>query len=142
MYLSKRNAAPAAEKPAFKMDHENTIRDYIRAYNAFDVEGMMTAVHEKIHFENIAAGQVNLITLGKEEFRKQAEKAREIFREREQRITRLEVKGDHAEVEITYTGVLAMDLPNGLKAGDRISLQGRSLFWFKDGRIIELKDIS
>ena len=124
------------------MDPEKTIRDYIRAYNAFDVEGMMATVHEKIRFENIAAGQVNLIILGKEEFRKQAEKAVEIFREREQKITRLKVEGDRAEADIRYTGMLAADLPNGLKAGDRISLEGKSLFWFRDGRIIELKDVS
>ena len=124
------------------MNHEKTIRDYILAYNSFDIEGMMAVVHEKIHFENIAAGQVNLVILGREEFRKQAEKAGEIFKEREQRITRLEVAGDHAEADITYSGVLAVDLPNGLKAGDRIHLQGKSLFWFREGRIIELKDIN
>jgi hypothetical protein len=47
-----------------------------------------------------------------------------------------------AEVEISYTGILAIDLPNGLKSGSKIELRGQSIFTFQDDKIIKIEDIS
>ena len=38
--------------------------------------------------------------------------------------------------------VLAVDLPQGPKAGESLNLKGKSEFRFKDGLIIELTDYS
>jgi hypothetical protein len=45
-------------------------------------------------------------------------------------------------VAIAYEAELAIDLPNGMKAGDRLSLAGRSEFRFRDGKISHLVDHS
>jgi hypothetical protein len=39
-------------------------------------------------------------------------------------------------------GVLALDLPNGMHAGQELRLQGRSRFTFQDGKIRTLADYS
>ena len=43
---------------------------------------------------------------------------------------------------IDYRATVAMELPNGLKPGDTLRLQGKSIFRFDDGKIISIEDIS
>jgi len=121
---------------------QQTIEAYINAYNAFDVGGMMATLHPSIEFKNVANGQVTLTTQGIEAFRAQAEQATGFFRQRTQTITDLRVTAGQAEAAIDYRGVLAVDLPNGFKAGDTLALQGKSIFRFKDNLICSLEDIS
>jgi hypothetical protein len=45
------------------------IESYIRAYNGFDVEKMLSNLHENIEFENVSNGEVNLRTDGIAEFK-------------------------------------------------------------------------
>jgi len=52
------------------------------------------------------------------------------------------LSGDEVEIGIAFTGVIAQDMPNGLKAGDTIRINGRSVFIFKDDKIISIKDES
>ncbi|RYZ14912.1 MAG: nuclear transport factor 2 family protein, partial [Sphingobacteriales bacterium] len=95
-----------------------------------------------VRFENISNGEVNLETNGIAELKEQAGKAKNLFSERQQTVTGFTFTGDEVETEIEYTGILATDLPNGLKAGDKIELKGKSIFRFKDNKIIGLTDIS
>ncbi|WP_231576189.1 nuclear transport factor 2 family protein [Hymenobacter sp. DG25B] len=118
------------------------MQDYIEAYNRFDVDGMVRHLHEDVVFRNISGGEVNLTTTGKESFRQQAEQARQYFSQREQCITDWQVTDNRVEVLIDYTGVAAIDFPNGLKAGDTLQLQGKSVFEFADGQIFSIDDIS
>ncbi len=118
------------------------IENYIEAYNNFDVDKMLTNLHENIVFKNISNGEVNLTTSGISEFQTQAEQAKNLFSQREQKITEIRFEDDSAQVEIDYYGVFAVDLPNGLKAGDKIELKGKSIFRFKDEKIYEITDIS
>jgi hypothetical protein len=60
------------------------IKNYVESYNKFDVEGMMKNLNPEIVFENISNGVINLRTEGIESFKKQAEKAKNYFVEREQ----------------------------------------------------------
>ncbi|MCC3154500.1 nuclear transport factor 2 family protein [Hymenobacter sp. BT770] len=115
---------------------------YIEAYNRFDVEGMLAPLHEAVVFRNIANGEVNLTTTGKEAFRQQAEQATQYFSQREQSITDWQVDGSRVKVAIDYTGVAAIAFPNGLQPGDTLRLQGKSVFGFQDGKIISIEDIS
>ena len=121
---------------------EAIIRHYIDAYNRFDVEGMLRDFHPDIVFENVAGGEVNMTLEGIEAFRQQAEGAVQVFSQREQRIESITFRGDTAEVAIRYRGTLAVDIPNGPKAGDSIELEGMSLFGFAGDKIVRLTDVS
>jgi ketosteroid isomerase-like protein len=121
---------------------QQIIEDYIAAYNRFDVEGMTRHLHPDIEFRNIAGGEVTHAIMGIEGFKLQAQEAIHYFTQREQRITALVINGNHAEATIDYTGTLAVDLPNGLQAGEQLQLQGRSLFTFEEGQIIRIEDSS
>ncbi|CAM3586901.1 hypothetical protein [Marinicrinis lubricantis] len=46
------------------------------------------------------------------------------------------------KIEIAYEGTLAVDLPNGLKAGESLELQGKSVFKIKDNKLIMIEDYS
>jgi ketosteroid isomerase-like protein len=122
--------------------YRKIIENYIDAYNSFDIDRMLSDMHDDIKFENISNGEVNLATNGIEELRNQAELARRLFRERKQTITDIKFNADRVEVKIDYSGILAVDFSNELKTGDVIELKGSSVFRFKDNKIIELKDIS
>ncbi|MCX2738857.1 nuclear transport factor 2 family protein [Pontibacter anaerobius] len=118
------------------------IESYVKAYNAFDVAGMVKDMHHDIVFENIADGITNHKILGISAFLHQAEQATAYFREREQRIKSISFEEDVAEVEVSYSGVVGVDLPNGMQAGEELTLEGKSIFYFENGKITKLQDIS
>jgi len=121
---------------------QQTIENYIKAYNNFDVAGMLLQLHPEVEFENITNGEVTTNLKGSVAFRRQAEEATNYFTQREQKIAKLTIADNTAEVQIDYSAILALDLPNGLKAGDKLELKGRSVFTFKEGKIIRLQDYS
>ena len=123
-------------------DKKMIIENFIHAYNSFDIDGMLKDLHEDIKFENISNGQVNLTTNGIEELRNQAEQAKTFFKERQSKIIDMNFKEDRVEVNIDYFGILAKDLPNGLKSGDTLKLKGKSIYKFKNNKIISIQDIS
>jgi hypothetical protein len=118
------------------------IQNYVDAYNNFDVEGMLKDLHDNVIFKNISNGEVNLTTNGKTAFEEQAFQAKHFFKTRQQTITKTVFNDEFVEVAIDYQGVIAIDLPNGLKENDKIELQGKSIFKFMDNKIIEINDIS
>lgn len=122
--------------------HKQLVIAYIEAYNRFDVGGMLAPLHEAVVFRNISDGTVTLTTVGKEQFRQQAEQATSYFSQREQRIIDWKVRDNEVEVAIEYSAIAAIDFPNGLKAGDALQLQGASIFMFQDGAISSITDIS
>jgi ketosteroid isomerase-like protein len=121
---------------------QQLIEQYIQAYNNMDVEGMLATLHPDIVFQNISEGEINLSTQGMAAFRSQAEQAVQIFSKRTQTITGIHIDNNEAHVQISYSGTIARDLPNGWKAGDPIAMKGKSVFRFKDGQIISITDIS
>lgn len=118
------------------------IERYLDAYNRFDVEGMMDVVHANVTFTNVADGAVTASATGASEFRQLAEQAKAAFASRKQTMKAFEAEGDKASIEVAYEGVLATDLPNGMKAGERLRLEGRSHFVFRDGKIYRITDES
>ena len=118
------------------------VEAYIEAYNRFDVASMFAPLHEDVVFRNVSNGEVNLTTTGKAAFRQQAEQATRYFSAREQRATKWQVSGPRVEVAIDYSAVAAIEFPNGLKPGDALQLQGRSVFEIENGQIISIEDIS
>ena len=118
------------------------IMRYLDAYNGFDVEAMMATVHDDVVFQNISAGEVTAQADGAASLRQMAEQAKAIFASRCQRLLAFSDTDEGATIEVAFEGVLACDLPNGMRAGQEIRLEGRSEFAFKDQRLISIVDIS
>lgn len=120
----------------------NLVKKFINAYNSFNVENMIACLHPEIEFKNISGGVLNAHTKGIEEFKELANSSIKIFKEREQAIISYTELDDSVNVEINFSGILATDLPNGLKAGDTLTMTGKSTYVFNDNLIIFLVDES
>ena len=125
-----------------EQEKRSLIDRYLSAYNTFDVDGMMATAHPEIEFENVSGGEVTASASGADEFRQMAEQATTLFSSRRQRVTAFNATPEGASVGIAYEGILAADLPNGMKAGQSLTLNGRSEFEFKAGRIARIVDYS
>ncbi|KZE77561.1 hypothetical protein AV654_21030 [Paenibacillus elgii] len=121
---------------------EAMIRAYIRYYNSFDIDGIVSLLHEEVRFRNVSNGEVTTETVGVEGFRSLAVQSAAIFESRCQKVLSSRVREDQVEVEIDYEGTLAADLPDGPKAGELIKLRGSSRFAFEDGKISAIEDRS
>jgi steroid delta-isomerase-like uncharacterized protein len=118
------------------------VHGYIEAYNRKDVSRMLSCFADDVVFENVSNGAVTMRTEGKEALGALAQQAAQAFVERRQTVKSL-VASDHGvALEIVYDAVVALDLPNGWKAGQSIHLRGASFFRLRDGLIAELIDIS
>ncbi len=129
-------------KPNTNPEREEIIRQYIEAYNGFDIGKMLENLDQNILFKNISQGEVNLSLEGLSAFKTQAEQARNFFSSRKQSIESIEHTQDETEIRIDYQAVLAVDLPNGFQKGDELNLKGKSIFKFRGNKIIELTDMS
>lgn len=125
-----------------EQEKRNLIGRYLDAYNSFDVDGMIATVHSEVEFENVSGGEVNASASGADELRQMAEQATGLFTSRQQTVTAFDPSGEGASIEVAYEGVLASDLPNGMKAGETLKLDGRSEFEFKEGKISRIVDYS
>jgi hypothetical protein len=123
-------------------NREKIIESYIEGYNQFNVTKMITSFDKRVVFENIQNDSVTLSLTGLEAFKQQADKAKTFFSERKQTIRSFKHTGNKTEIEIDYHAVVAVDLPNGLKKGQELSLSGKSVFEFHNDRVIKLTDIS
>ncbi|GAB7086927.1 nuclear transport factor 2 family protein [Marinifilum fragile] len=119
---------------------QKVIENYIQAYNQFDIEGMLTDLHEDVVFENISEGILTLRTEGIDEFHTQAEKAMNCFSQREQIIRNWDIQLDKVVIDIDYKATLATDLPSGMKQGDILEISGQSEFVFEEDKIIRIVD--
>lgn len=123
-------------------DKRSLIDRYLAAYCTFDVDGMIATLHPEIVFENVSGGETNVMTRGIAEFRALAEQSAKRFATRKQTIRSFRTTGDEAFVDVSFEGELAADLPNGMKAGETLRLDGRSEFSFYEGKISRIKDVS
>jgi hypothetical protein len=123
-------------------ERERMIVNYIDGYNRFDINKMVEDFADNIEFENISNGQTNLLLIGLNSFKEQAEQAKNYFSSRTQTIKSYKHQDDQTEIEIDYYAILAIDFPNGLKIGDELKLSGKSVFKFEKNRITKLTDIS
>ncbi|MFW9333758.1 nuclear transport factor 2 family protein [Paenibacillus polymyxa] len=121
---------------------KDLIEKYLSAYNTFNIDGMIGVLNDNIHFRNISKGEVNSETKGIQEFRTLTEQSIQVFSQRRQVIKNITFIGDKAEVDIDYEGILSSDLPNGMKAGETLKLQGKSIFQMKDKKLILIEDHS
>ncbi len=68
------------------MDPMDVLSGYVKAYNAKDVNTMLSFFHEDCVFENVSAGRVTVRTNGKAELEVLARKSAEAFAFREQKV--------------------------------------------------------
>jgi len=115
---------------------------YIDAYNNFDIDAMIRVLALDIRFENVSGSEVNAKASGKAEFEALARQSAQLFASRKQTVKTIKIEGDSAIVEIEFEGVLAHDLPNGLKAGQTLTLKGTTEFMFTNGFISSIVDKS
>lgn len=123
-------------------EQKTVIQGYLSAYNSFDIEGMVALVHSGVVFKNVAGGEVNAEAVGVDQFREMATQSKALFSSRHQKATNFKFTGNIATTDIAYEGILAVDLPNGMKAGEVLRLNAWSEFEFKDGKIYRITDFS
>jgi hypothetical protein len=121
---------------------KQVVEGYIKSYNDFDTNGMTKNLTENVVFKNVVNGNVELTTKGIAEFKEQAESAKQYFVQRKQTIESWDFINSKVIVDIDYRAVLAIDLPNGLKAGDTLELKGKSEFEFEKEKIKSITDKS
>lgn len=121
---------------------KSMIENYVNSYNRFDLQGMVKDLSDRVIFENCSNGFVDLRTEGIDVFKTQAQTAMSYFAERKQTINSWEFHEDKVSIEISYRAILAIDLPNGLKKGDSLELNGKSVFEFDKEKIIKITDHS
>jgi hypothetical protein len=124
------------------ISEKEIVEKFITAYNSFDIDSMLKWLHPEVKFKNISGGDVNSMTSGIEEFELLARQSSYLFKERQQKIVSMVEAVNKINVEIKYRAVLAVDLPNGLKVGDSINLNGKSEYIFKDDLIYSITDES
>jgi hypothetical protein len=115
---------------------------FIEAYNAFDVDTRVSLMHPECSFQNVSGGEVNACAEGLAQFRELAESSKALFSSRRQTITGYHEEAGTVTVEIAYEGVFRIDIPNGPKAGQTLSLAGRSIYELRDNLICRLTDYS
>ena len=97
------------------------IERYLGAYNRMDVDGMLATMHREVVFENYTAGVLSVRTQGIDELRHLAQSSRYLFSARRQVILAYEERDGMATVHILFDGTFAVDLPNGVRAGQSIT---------------------
>ena len=117
------------------------VEQYLSFYNAFDIEGMISVAHPRIMFQNISAGQITATAEGLDAFRRLAEASKHRFSSRKQTLTGFVLHRNGASADVSFEAVLADDLENGMKKGDRITRQGWAEFIFRDNKISSILDI-
>jgi ketosteroid isomerase-like protein len=115
---------------------------YIDAYNRIDVDAMLATMHSEVIFENYTTGVLTVRTEGKHELRHLAESSRHLFSARHQSITSYAEAAGVGYAQIHFQGTFAVDLPNGVRAGQSIELDGRSEYRERDGLLIYIADYS
>lgn len=118
------------------------VERYLDAYNRKDVDAMLATMDRAVVFENYTAGALAIRTQGIEELRALAEHSRHLFSSRRQTVTAWQENGGTGTASILFEGTFAVDLPNGVRAGQSIRLNGRSEFRLHDGLLVYIADHS
>lgn len=123
-------------------ERETLIKEYISAYNDMKVEKMLSPLHSEIIFENFSGDERTHFLVGKKAFKNQALEALGYFSERNQSILSITHQKSNSEVTIFYQAILAIEIPNGPKKGEKLEFEGKSIFEFKDNKISKIQDFS
>ena len=123
-------------------EKEQLINKYIEAYNTKDVDGMLKYIHEDVVFKNFSQGVLMIEMFGKTSLLELATQTKNLFETRTQTVKSITHNDGMTRVDIHFDAVFGMDLQNGIKKGDTVSLDGYSEFEFKDGLLSLIADYS
>jgi len=133
----------ALPNPAILNERLDKIYQYLEAYNQLDVTNMVVNMSSTIVFLNMENNKSTLRVDGIDEFKLQAIEAISKYTKRQQTIISLTHKRNSTEILVDYNAIVATDSPHGLKKGDTINFQGKSIFEFSPGgKITKLTDVS
>lgn len=121
---------------------EDVIARYVASYNARDIDGMLDCVTEDVIFENISNTGQSMRLEGKSSMREVAELSGNAFSYRRQRVVNLVENAGKAAAEIEFEGKAAVDLPNGVRAGETVRVRGASFFEFRGKLLSRIADYS
>lgn len=121
---------------------DDVIARYIACYNDRDIDGMIDCVTDDVVFENISNTGQSMRLDGKENMREVAVLSGNAFSYRRQRVINLVAGAGKAAAEIEFEGKAAVDLPNGLSAGDTVKVRGASFFEFRGSLLSRIADYS
>ena len=121
---------------------DDVIARYIQSYNARDIDGMLDCVTDDVVFENISNAGGSMRLDGKDMMRQVAELSGNAFTYRRQRLINMVSGAGKAAAEIEFEGKAAVDLPNGVKAGETVKVRGASFFEFRGNLLCRIADYS
>ena len=121
---------------------DDIIRRYIASYNDRNIDGMLACVTDDVVFENISNAGQSMRLDGKVMMRQVAEVSGNAFSYRRQRLTNLVTGTSTAAAEIEFEGRAAVDLPNGIRAGETVRVRGASFFEFRGPLLCRIADYS
>lgn len=121
---------------------DEIIRRYIASYNDRNIDGMLACVTDDVVFENISNAGQSMRLDGKVMMRQVAEVSGNAFSYRRQRLTNLVTGTSTAAAEIEFEGRAAVDLPNGIRAGETVRVRGASFFEFRGPLLCRIADYS
>ncbi len=121
---------------------DEVIARYIASYNARDIDGMIDCVTDDVVFENISNSGQSMRLDGKDMMRQVAELSGNAFSYRRQRLVNVVTGAGKAAAEIEFEGKAAVDLPNGIRAGETVKIRGASFFEFRGNLLCRIADYS
>ena len=122
---------------------KEAVKNYIEAYNTFNIDSMLVDLDENVIFESINNGETNLIIEGVSNFKQQAVLAATYFTTRHQEILEMKTEENCVTAKIHYSSILAKDLAENIKKGDEMNLIGTLTFYFNENnKIIKIEDRS
>ena len=121
---------------------DEIIRRYIASYNDRDIDAMLACVTDDVVFENISNAGQSMRLDGKLMMRQVAEVSGNAFSYRRQRLINLLTSETKAAAEIEFEGRAAVDLPNGVRAGETVKVRGASFFEFRGPLLCRIADYS
>ena len=121
---------------------EDIVNRYIACYNSRDIEGMLHYVTDDVIFENVSNSGQSMRFEGKRSMGEVAVLSGNAFSYRRQRIKNFVAGPGKAAAEIEFEGKAAVDLPNGLRAGETIKVLGASFFEFRGNLLCRIADYS
>ena len=122
--------------------HEDIINRYIQSYNDRDIEGMLDCVTEDVIFENISNASQSMRLEGRDQMGEVARLSGNAFSYRRQRLINLIIGEGKASAEVEFEGKAAVDLPNGVRAGETVKIRGASFFEFRGRLLSRIADYS
>ena len=121
---------------------DEVIARYIASYNARGIDGMIGCVTDDVVFENISNTGQSMRLDGKDMMRQVADLSGNAFSYRRQRLVNVVTGAGKAAAEIEFEGKAAVDLPNGIRAGETVKIRGASFFEFRGNLLCRIADYS